>query len=250
MNCLVTAGNTVVPIDRVRSLTNHSTGLTGTRIAWHCCQRGHEVTLLTSRPEAVASVLANASLPARGWTVQTYHTFQELQEHMERLLGGGSFDVVIHCAAVSDYLAGGIFALGPGTRFRADGGYWQSDGSTVPTLLDRAAAKVKSDEPELWLRLVRAPKLAECIRGTWSFRGVLVTFKLEVDVSDESLLASAERSRRQLEADLVVANTLAGMDSWAYLGPVQGQYERLVRQELAARLLDAVEGLHKEKTRG
>ena len=25
-------------------------------------------------------------------------------------------------------------------------------------MLDRSAAKVKSDEPELWLRLVRAPK--------------------------------------------------------------------------------------------
>src|SRR5438034_5962598 len=46
MRILVTAGNTLVPIDRVRCITNIFTGRTGARIALHAQERGHDVTLL------------------------------------------------------------------------------------------------------------------------------------------------------------------------------------------------------------
>src|SRR5262249_30699053 len=110
--------------------------------------------------------------------------------------------------------------------------------------------KIKSDEPELWLRLTRAPKLVDLVRTEWGFRGILVKFKLEVGLTDQQLLEVAERSRRQSDADLMVANTLEGADSWALLGPLQGQYQRVSRMDLAPRLLDAVEGLQKERVRG
>jgi hypothetical protein len=48
----------------------------------------------------------------------------------------------------------------------------------------------------------------------------------------------------------MVANTLEGADSWAYLGPLAGRYHRVDRQELASGLLDAVENLHKERLHG
>src|SRR5262249_36970292 len=111
----------------------------------------------------------------------------------------------------------------------------------------RAAGKVKSDEPELWLRLTRSPKLVDRIRRDWRFRGVLVKFKLEVGVGDEQLLEIAERSRRQSEADLMVANTLEGAQSWAFLGPRKGSYRRVSRAELPAQLLAEVERLHRER---
>jgi len=47
-------GNTQVPIDRVRCLTNIFTGRTGAAIGWEACARGHRVTLITSHPETVA----------------------------------------------------------------------------------------------------------------------------------------------------------------------------------------------------
>jgi phosphopantothenoylcysteine synthetase/decarboxylase len=115
----------------------------------------------------------------------------------------------------------------------------------VRTTPRQSAGKIKSDAPELWLRLVRAPKLINLIRIDWNFRGVLVKFKLEVDVSDEVLLDVAERSRRQSNADLMVANTLDGAAHWAYLGPLHGHYERVARSDLPERLLDAVEALHR-----
>ena len=59
-----------------------------------------------------------------------------------------------------------------------------------------SAGKIKSDESELWMRLVRAPKLIDRVRDPWGFAGVLVKFKLEVGLTDEELLRVAERSRR------------------------------------------------------
>ncbi len=238
MNVLVTAGNTLVPIDRVRCLTNVFTGRTGAAIARCAWERGHRVTLLTSHPEVVEAP------PDERWVLAPYRTFDDLQNLMHEQVMRGKLDAVIHCAAVSDYLAGGIFAPREGTHFRPENGHWESDNTAGPALIDRTAGKVKSDEPELWLRLVRAPKLIDCIRRDWGFRGLLVKFKLEVGVSDEQLLAVAERSRQQSAADFLVANTLEGASEWAFLGPLEGQYQRVLRPELAERLLIALEQGH------
>jgi phosphopantothenate---cysteine ligase (CTP) len=238
MNVLVTAGNTQVLIDRVRAITNIFTGRTGASIALAAHRRGHTVTLLTSHPDTVAD-----ATPGQRWTLRSYKTFEDLQSLMEETVRAGGFDVVIHSAAVSDYRADGVFSPAPGTEFRQADGCWVNP-TGAPRMEDRAAGKVKSDVPELWLRLVRTPKLVDRIRTDWGFRGVLVKFKLEVGVGDEELLQIAERSRRQSNADLLVANTLEGAGSWAYLGPLGGQYQRVVRGDLSNRLLDAVEQLH------
>jgi phosphopantothenate---cysteine ligase (CTP) len=250
MNVLVTAGNTQVPIDRVRCITNSFTGRTGGGIALHCHDRGHTVTLLTSHPEAVADLREHAPPADARWRLYPYRTFDDLRERMGALLRGGGIDVVIHSAAVSDYRAAGIYAPAAGTRFRADDASWQSEKAGAVRLEDRAAGKVKSDEPELWLRLVRAPKLVDQVRAEWGFAGILVKFKLEVGASEERLREIAEKSRRVSAADLMVANTLEGAPEWALLGPVEGTYQRVSRRELAARLLDAVEQKHREKGHG
>jgi phosphopantothenoylcysteine synthetase/decarboxylase len=249
MNLLVTAGNTQAPIDKVRCLTNIFTGRTGTRIALHAGQRGHAVTLLTSHPDVVAE-LGGPAVPAERWRVQPYRTFDDLQELLSVAVRAGDLDVVIHSAAVSDYLAGGIYRPADNTHFSVEGARWESSDGRPAALLDQAVAKVKSDEPELWLRLVRAPKLIDRFRTDWGFRGLLVKFKLEVGVSEERLLEIAERSRQHSAADLMVANTLEGASTWAYLGPVDGAYQRLDRPDLEARLLDAVERLGRERGHG
>jgi phosphopantothenoylcysteine synthetase/decarboxylase len=238
MDILITAGNTQVPLDRVRCITNVFTGRTGATIARCAWERGHTVTLLTSHPEVVEEIPQS-----NRWAVLPYRTFEDLQSLMRELVMGGELDVVIHCAAVSDYLAGGIYAPAEGTHFQRQTGRWESTGS-APALVNRAAEKVKSDEPELWLRLVRAPKLIDSLRRDWSFAGLIVKFKLEVGISEEQLLAVSERSRQQSTADFMVANTLEGANEWAYLGPLQGQYHRVPRGELSERLLTALEQSH------
>ena len=238
MHILVTAGNTQVPIDKVRCITNVFTGRTGTRIALEAQERGHELTLLTSHPELVRT----ATKSGHGWTVKVYRTFDELEKEMEKTIRGGTLDAVIHCAAVSDYRAEGIYALAPGTQFRQADGRWTASG--YPALVDKSSGKVKSDEPELWLRLLRTPKLVDRVRREWHFQGILVKFKLEVGVSEDELLEIADRSRRRSAADLMVANSLETMAQWAYVGPLDGRYQRIDRKQLSPRLLEAVERLY------
>jgi phosphopantothenoylcysteine synthetase/decarboxylase len=252
VNVLVTAGNTQVPIDRVRCLTNVFTGRTGAAIALEAHRRGHAVTLLTSHPEAALELHDRQRDPplAECWTVQGYRTFDELRALLESAVRRGGPDTVVHSAAVSDYVTAGVYAPAPGTRFRGEDGRWEEKSGAAPGLVDRGAGKVKSDEPELWLRLVRAPKLIDLMRHEWGFRGVLVKFKLEVGVSEAQLLEIAERSRRHSAADLMAANTLEGAHDWALLGPFDGVYQRVARRELAPRVLHAVERLHGEKGHG
>ncbi len=243
MHILVTAGNTQAPIDRVRCLTNIFTGRTGAAIALEAFQRGHRVWLLTSRPEAMAEIGEPVESP--DLVINTYRTFEELDAAMAAALSSSAIETLVHCAAVSDYLCTGVYAPAAGTSFDAITGHWHAESSSDPTLQDRRAGKVKSDAPELWLRLERAPKLIDRVRTTWGFRGVLVKFKLEVGVPDERLIEIAEASRKASQADLLAANTLDGAGSYALLGPLRGGYERVSRHELPRRLLDAIESLHR-----
>jgi phosphopantothenate-cysteine ligase/phosphopantothenoylcysteine decarboxylase/phosphopantothenate--cysteine ligase len=236
MNVLVTAGNTLALIDQVRCITNIFTGRTGAAIALEAQRRGHAVTLLTSHPETAVA------LAERG-AVRPYRTFEDLQSRMKECITTGEFDVVVHCAAVSDYLSSGVYSPAEGCRFDPASGVWQGEAR----LNNQAAGKVKSDEPELWLRLVRAPKLVDCIRKDWGYRGLLVKFKLEVGLSDEQLLQVAERSRAHSDADLMVANTLEGSPYYAFVGSGTTGYERVSRGRLAARLLEVVESMHRSR---
>jgi phosphopantothenoylcysteine synthetase/decarboxylase len=187
----------------------------------------------------VPELLAGRPAPVAGWTVLPYHTFEDLDALMAREVADGEYDAVVHSAAVSDYRVAGTFAPADGTHFDAERGLWAG---SPPALADRSAGKVKSDEPELWLRLVRTPKLVDRIRTDWGFAGVLVKFKLEVGVTEDRLLEVAERSRQASRADWMVANTLDGAAEWAYLGPFAGgRYERLPRADLDDRLLDCIE---------
>jgi phosphopantothenoylcysteine synthetase/decarboxylase len=247
MNVVVTAGSTQVPIDRVRCISNVFTGRTGARIARAAHDCGHAVTLLASHAETAAG--EQPPDPAGRWHVVPYRTFDELHERLGAAVRAGP-DAVIHSAAVSDYRAGGVYAPAPGTRFEPEAARWEAEGGAVPQLADVAAGKVKSDAPELWLRLVRAPKLIDLCRAEWGFRGVLVKFKLEVGVGEDQLLDVAERSRQHSAADLMVANTLEGAGLWAYLGPLDGGFRRVRRDELAGLLVEAVEVRHREKAHG
>jgi phosphopantothenate-cysteine ligase/phosphopantothenoylcysteine decarboxylase/phosphopantothenate--cysteine ligase len=225
MNVLVTAGNTQTPVDRVRCITNVFSGRTGAQVAAAAFDRGHAVTLLTSHPDVLAAVPAGRPRTGPGWRVRPYITFDDLERLMVEAVSAGGCDAVVHAAAVGDYHVAGVLA-------RRDGGF-----------VDAAAGKVKGDHPELWLRLVPAPKLVDKVRAEWGFRGVLVKFKLEVGLTDDELLAVAERSRAASAADLMAANTLEGMHGWALVG-AGDCYRRVARPDLARTLVGEVERLH------
>lgn len=229
MKILVTAGNTRMPIDQVRCITNIFTGRTGGAIAAEAGRRGHEVVLLTSHPEAVG--------PSKGLKVVPYRTFDDLEGLMSAEISDSGYDAVIHVAAVSDYRLEGTYALAEGARF--DGNSTGLEG--LPMLVDASRGKVTSRHKELWLRLTPTAKLADRIRRDWGFRGVLVKFKLEVGMDEAELQKIAAASRRQSDADFIVANTLEGMHEWATIGDWSDQFARVPRPELAAQILERVE---------
>jgi phosphopantothenoylcysteine synthetase/decarboxylase len=246
MHVLVTAGNTLVPIDRVRCLTNIFSGRTGASISLEAYGRGHRVTLLTSHPDGSAPAKPDAGR----WSLVSYRTFEDLRQAMTAALLNDTPDVLVHSAAVSDYLAAGVYAPDSRTRFRPADCRWVADDPSGAALIDRAAGKVKSDESELWIRLVRAPKLVDLVRTEWHFRGILVKFKLEVGIGDDQLLHIAERSRQHSGADLMVANTLEGSGTYAFVGPVGSSYQRIARRHLAGRLVEVLETLREGKGNG
>lgn len=225
MKILVTAGNTQTPVDRVRCITNIFSGRTGAQVAATAFDRGHAVTLLTSHPEVLDGLPATRGRTAPDWAVRSYRTFEALERLMAVEITSGRYDAVIHAAAVSDFHVAGVFA--------------HRDGQFE----DASAGKVKSSHPELWLKLVPAPKLVDKVRGAWEFRGKLVKFKLEVGVSEAELLDIAERSRVHSGADLMAANTLDGMHEWAFVGAGPKGYTKVTRAELADRLLDSLAAL-------
>src|SRR5262245_61191300 len=246
MNILVTAGNTQVPIDRVRCITNIFTGRTGAKIAMEAYQRRHLVTLLTSEPDVLNKLGLERPLPSKDWEVKEYQTFDDLQATMAKEITSGKYHCVIHSAAVSDYLAAGVYAPAKGTHFDAATHTWHGFPSELQY---RTAGKIQSSDEELWLRLVRAPKLIDMVRSDWRFSGILVKFKLEVDVSMEELLQIAKRSRGQSNADLMVANTLEGVNEWALIGSVQDKYECVQRKELPRRLMEIIEEANQSRAR-
>ena len=236
MNVLVTAGNTQTPIDKVRCITNIFTGRTGANLALEAWRRGHRVHLLTSHPEVVSELAVRLEqFPDSRWSVSAYQTFDQLHALLETQIRGHAFDAILHTAAISDYRSAGIYS--PATETAFD----HVSGKIHGRFVDRAAGKIKSDVPELWIRLTRTPKLVDLFREPWGFRGILVKFKLEVGKTVPELEAIAEPSRLQSRADFMVINTLEGAAEWALIGPLAGKYEHVPRGELSRRVLDVIE---------
>lgn len=235
MRCLVTAGNTLVKIDQVRCITSVFTGKTGTQIALELHRHGFDVVLCTSRPEALQQLAPKINLENR-WRICHYSTFEELHEVMQKEIQGQNLDVIVHSAAVSDYLYAGAYVPDRSTSFDSKLLCFKSSKEQI-TFQNAATGKIKSNHSELWLRFTQAPKLIDFIKNDWNFQGKLVKFKLEVGVTREQLESIAENARQQSQADYIVANTLDGMHTWAIMGPIQGKYHEITRSQLAYELV-------------
>jgi len=166
---LVTSGPTRAYIDRVRFISNVSTGRLGALVACEFAKRGAEVIF----------VYGEGSQVPEGREIECIRIGQvnELPDVLERLLRQRKIDAVVHAMAVLDY---------------------------VPE--SKAEGKISSGG-QLTLKLVPFPKLInrfkELDRDLF-----LVAFKLEVGLDEESLRKRALKLIKDAGADLVVANDL------------------------------------------
>ena len=179
---LVTAGGTEEPVDAVRTLTNFSTGRTGAMIAQHLHAAGHDVTLLRAHRAAAADRVRT----------ETFVSFADLRDALERLLRGEHFDAVVHAAAVSDYSVAGL---------RVNGSPVAAGSGKIGTAKDVA------------IQLAPNPKLVDHLRG-WSRNPDLrvIAFKLTKGADAVTAKAAVDALFAHSRADAVLHNDLAAVD--------------------------------------
>lgn len=235
LNILVTSGRTAVPGgDKVRELTNKFKGRTGNETACQLRDQGHNVTLLTSSPERVPVNLLADSLTDGLLTIIPFNLYDELMVKMEYAVKNGGFDVIIHSAAVSDYLVRDVFvpaSPGEGPNY--------GDGRVVVKPLPKKG-KFGSNHKRLFLELVPTEKIVDKIRRDWGYKGVLVKFKLEVDLTDSELIDIARASRAQSDADMIVANCYEWSSERAYVIGRDGVAKDVKRGQIASEILRRV----------
>ncbi|MEI8348806.1 MAG: phosphopantothenoylcysteine decarboxylase [Candidatus Omnitrophota bacterium] len=166
MNILITAGPTWVKIDEVRILTSIFTGKTGMYIARAFHQKGHRVTLLGNLRREMD----------RGVRVIPFTYFEDFKKKICRELMQGRYDVIIHSAAVSDYILRKPFS-----------------------------GKIPSGKIGLEVSLKPAEKIIRLIRRLTK-KAIIIQFKLEI--KRKGLLDKAYKSLVENKSDFVVANAL------------------------------------------
>ncbi len=195
---LITAGPTWVPIDDVRVISNISSGEMGILLARQARACGMNVDMILGP--------ATCGVSLKGVRVSRFKYFDELLRQISATLARRQYDIILHAAAVSDYL------------------------------LKPVPGKISSANPQLILRLTPAPKLIDVMRRL-NPRAFLVMFKLEGKVTDAVLLKRALEAMKKASADLVIANRFV---EGRYRGFILGSKNILARsaskQALAASL--------------
>jgi phosphopantothenate--cysteine ligase len=217
MNILITSGGTSEKIDRVRSITNHSTGRLGKIIAETFLDKGDQVTLVTT-PKAVHP----ATHP--NLTIVQIENVAELLEALEPLVH--THDVLIHAMAVSDY-----------TPVYMTGLKAVAASSDMTEFLNKtnSETKISSQDDIQVLFLKKTPKIISLVKK-WNPDIRLIGFKLLVDVSNEELLETARASLIKNQAEIIVANDLteiSNQEHKAYLVGKETVTQAQSKEEIA-----------------
>ena len=181
MRCVITAGPTFEPLDRVRRLTNFSTGRLGAELARHLAEGGHEVLLLRGE-------MATWPAPAHpAIQLESFTTTSDLQQRLEALATAKTL-AIFHAAAVSDFAFGRVYERGP----RGE-------------LAEIRAGKFSTREGSLLAELVPTTKLVARLRG-WFPDAWLVGWKYAVDGDRVSALREGAQQIAACHTDACVAN--------------------------------------------
>ncbi len=225
---LVTAGNTREMIDRVRDWGNIFTGNTGFNIARALQSVGH-VDLVTSNQQHIEQAAA------MGMNAMGFRSHADLMSLIESRVAGVVYDAIFMTAAVADYAPAGAFAVLDRKPL--------ADGTEQWIVQNVQAGKIKSNHAQLAFLGQQTDKIVDRFRRDWNYRGLLVKFKLEVDVDRAQLLTVARASRVASDADYLIANTLdmvQGDQAGAYLvSPIAEEF--VPRDQLAARCVELVQ---------
>lgn len=226
MKILVTSGGTSEAIDRVRSITNHSTGHLGLVITEALIKAGHEVCLITTSQAVRPASHPNLKI------IEIKNTL-DLLEEMRNLVK--DYQVLIHSMAVSDYT--------PVYMTSIDEVQASQDLSKFLTK-QNTESKISSKEDTQILFLKKNPKIISLVKE-WNPQIHLIGFKLLVDVTKDHLIDVARESLKKNQADIIVANDLNQINSeqhLAYLVEENDYQTAYSKQEIAELLLEKIQG--------
>jgi len=201
---LVTAGPTEEPVDPVRFLTNKSSGKMGAAVARRAVERGASVVLVAG-PLKVDPPEGVCHVPVR--------TAQEMRDRVVEVFP--QVDVVVKAAAVADYRP-----------------------------VDTAATKIKKQDMESSIRLIRNPDILEELGKTKRNDQILIGFAAE---TDDAIRNGREKLRKK-NLDMLVLNDVskpgAGFDydtnivCFLHRSGEQEQFEMMSKEKVADLILD------------
>jgi phosphopantothenate--cysteine ligase len=232
MRILITSGGTKVPIDPIRSITNHSSGKFGAQISKAALISNMDVIYLTSseglspfyqtfdyakKPDLEKDILSLQKLyeftqQFRDHYIEyRYANYEEYSIFLKKIIEVDKPDIVILAAAVSDYL-----------------------------IENYSSSKIRSNE-SLNLKLKSTIKWIQKIKE-WLPNTFLVGFKLMVNATDSELIKTALDSITVNHADLIVANDLTSLQKHKHeiiLVERDGTYEKIT-DHLAETLINRI----------
>ena len=224
MKILVTSGGTSEKIDRVRSITNHSSGKLGKIITETLLKAGHEVCLITTLQAVKPLSQTNLTI------IEIKNTADLLQVMKDKVT---DYQVLIHSMAVSDYTP--VYMAG----------FDEVEASQDLTeFLDKKnqETKISSKEDVQVLFLKKNPKIISLVKE-WNPNIHLIGFKLLVDVSQEHLIQIARESLEKNQADLIFAHALPQISSEqhkAYFVEKNSFQIAMSKHEIADSLLEKI----------
>ena len=226
MKILVTSGGTSEAIDRVRSITNHSTGRLGKVITETLLKAGHQVCLITTQQALKPELNQNLTI------IEIQNTSDLLQE-MKRIVP--DYQVLIHSMAVSDYSP--VYMTGL-DQVQAS--------QDLNEFLHKKnmESKISSKDEVQVLFLKKNPKIISLVKE-WNPSIHLIGFKLLVDVTEEHLIQIARESLKKNQADIIIANDLNQINSeqhLAYLVEENDYQTAYSKQEIAELIIKKIQG--------
>jgi len=212
MKILITAGGTEEPIDGVRRICNISTGRTGAVLARHFIAEGAELMVLHAERADFSGIVCRK---------ESFLSFSDLDNALQRHLSGERWDAIVHLAAVGDYSIASI-ELDGGVRASGDQG------------------KISSGH-ELVLRLRPNPKLIDTLRSRSRNPGIIiVAFKLTNEADPGLRNRAVEELMARAQPDFIVHNDLSEIGPGyhrARIFDVEGRIDRSENKFALARTL-------------
>ncbi|MBD3262399.1 MAG: hypothetical protein GF334_12175 [Candidatus Altiarchaeales archaeon] len=169
MRILITAGPTREYLDDIRFISNESTGRMGFALAEKAVQLGHQTTVVYGP--------THVTPPQNTKKIEVTSTQQMIEAVLEELLVG-KYDLVISCAALSDY-----------------------------TPKRRQKGKIPSGK-KLCVEFKKTKKLLKVVREKHP-QIKLIGFKAEHNLTREKLIERAQDIKREYRLEFVVANDVS-----------------------------------------